>query len=149
MAAIQGYLETLLANPCLTAEKRTAFLEKSCAQVERLRHLLSDVSTITRMDEGRELIGKEPVVLNDLIDEVRADMELRPEGQRLRVNCDFRGPVEVEGNPSLLSSVFRNLADNAAAYSGGRDIFIRLPTTTPAAASSATTAAWRSTAPTA
>ena len=112
--------------PCLTAEKRTAFLEKSCAQVERLRHLLSDVSTITRMDEGRELIGKEPVVLNDLIDEVRADMELRPEGQRLRVNCDFRGPVEVEGNPSLLSSVFRNLADNAAAYSGGRDIFIRL-----------------------
>ena len=126
VAAIQGYLETLLANPCLTAEKRTAFLEKSCAQVERLRHLLSDVSTITRMDEGRELIGKEPVVLNDLIDEVRADMELRPEGQRLRVNCDFRGPVEVEGNPSLLSSVFRNLADNAAAYSGGRDIFIRL-----------------------
>ena len=126
VAAIQGYLETLLANPCLTAEKRTAFLEKSCAQVERLRHLLSDVSTITRMDEGRELIGKEPVVLNDLIDEVRADMELRPEGQRLRVNCDFQGPVEVEGNPSLLSSVFRNLADNAAAYSGGRDIFIRL-----------------------
>ena len=126
VAAIQGYLETLLANPCLTAEKRTAFLEKSCAQVERLRHLLSDVSTITRMDEGRELIGKEPVVLNDLIDEVRADMELRPEGQRLRVNCDFRGPVKVEGNPSLLSSVFRNLADNAAAYSGGRDIFIRL-----------------------
>ena len=57
VAAIQGYLETLLANPCLTAEKRTAFLEKSCAQVERLRHLLSDVSTITRMDEGRELIG--------------------------------------------------------------------------------------------
>ena len=126
VAAIQGYLETLLANPCLTAEKRTAFLEKSCVQVERLRHLLSDVSTITRMDEGRELIGKEPVVLNDLIDEVRADMELRPEGQRLRVNCDFQGPVEVEGNPSLLSSVFRNLADNAAAYSGGRDIFIRL-----------------------
>ena len=126
VAAIQGYLETLLANPCLTAEKRTAFLEKSCAQVERLRHLLSDVATITRMDEGRELIGKEPVVLNDLIDEIRADMELRPEGQRLRVNCDFRGPVEVEGNPSLLSSVFRNLADNAAAYSGGRDIFIRL-----------------------
>ena len=32
MAAIQGYLETLLANPCLTAEKRTAFLEKElCA----------------------------------------------------------------------------------------------------------------------
>ena len=29
VAAIQGYLETLLANPCLTAEKRTAFLERA------------------------------------------------------------------------------------------------------------------------
>ena len=126
VAAIQGYLETLLANPCLTAEKRTAFLEKSCAQVERLRHLLSDVSTITRMDEASQLIRKERVVLNDIVDEIRADMQLRPEGQRLRVNCDFPYPLEMEGSPSLLGSVFRNLADNAAAYSGGRDIFIRL-----------------------
>ena len=126
VAAIQGYLETLLANPCLTAEKRTAFLEKSCAQVARLRSLLADISTVTRMDEASQLIRKERVVLNDIVDEIRADMQLRPEGQRLRVNCDFPYPLEMEGSPSLLGSVFRNLADNAAAYSGGRDIFIRL-----------------------
>ena len=48
-----------------------------------------------------------------------------PQGA-LRVNCDFPYPLEMEGSPSLLGSVFRNLADNAAAYSGGRDIFIRL-----------------------
>lgn len=41
VAAIQGYLETLLDNPGLGAEKRTAFLEKSCAQVARLRSLLA------------------------------------------------------------------------------------------------------------
>ena len=65
-------------------------------------------------------------MLIDIVDEIRADMQLRPEGQRLRVNCDFPYPLEMEGSPSLLGSVFRNLADNAAAYSGGRDIFIRL-----------------------
>ena len=32
------------------------------------------------MDEGRELIGKEPVVLNDLIDEVRAEWSCAPKG---------------------------------------------------------------------
>ena len=58
VAAIQGYLETLLANPCLTAEKRTAFLEKSCAQVERLRHLLSDVATITRMRQEQARVRR-------------------------------------------------------------------------------------------
>ena len=131
VAAIQGYLETLLASPRIAPERRTAFLEKSLAQTERLRRLLSDVSTVTRMDEASQLIRKEPVVLNDLIAETAADMELRPADQRLRVHVDFPRRVEVFGNPSLLASVFRNLADNAAAYSGGRDIFIRLAEDTP------------------
>ena len=126
VAAIQGYLETLLDNPGLGAEKRTAFLEKSCAQVARLRSLLADISTVTRMDEASQLIQKERVVLNDLIAEVTADMELKPADQRLRMNIDFPQQVEIVGSPSLLASIFRNLADNAAAYSGGRDIFIRL-----------------------
>ena len=131
VAAIQGYLETLLANPDLDAGKRTNFLEKSAAQTGRLRSLLADISTITRMDEASQLIRKEPVVLNDLIAETAADMELKPAEQRLRVNVDFPRRVEVVGSPSLLASVFRNLADNAAAYSGGRDIFIRLVDDTP------------------
>lgn len=131
VAAIQGYLETLAANPGLDAASRTAFLEKCRAQAERLGRLLSDVATITRMDEARELIRRERVVLNDIVAEIAADMELRPAAERLRVNCDFPHPVAVVGNPSLLSSLLRNLADNAAAYSGGRDIFIRLLSETP------------------
>ena len=133
VAAIQGYLETLLANPNLDAAKRTDFLEKSAAQTERLRRLLADVSTITRMDEASQLIQKEPVVLNDLIDEVADEMALKPAEQRLRVNVDFPKRVEILGNPALLASIFRNLADNAAAYSGGRDIYIRLLDDTPEA----------------
>ena len=47
-------------------------------------------------------------------------------GMRI-VNC-VAGPLPMTGNPSLLASVFRNLIDNAAAYSGGREIrFQRLP----------------------
>lgn len=126
VAAIQGYLETLLANPGIDAARQRAFLEKSLAQTGRLRQLLTDVSIITRMDEGSQLISKEPVVLNDIIAEVAADVQLLPPERRLRVHCDFPGPVEVCGSPSLLTSVFRNLTDNATAYSSGRDIFIRM-----------------------
>lgn len=130
VAAIQGYLETLLANPSLDVQKRTDFLEKSAAQTERLRRLLADISTITRMDEASQLIQKERVVLNDLVDEIAADMLLKPADERLRVNIDFPEQVEIVGSPSLLASIFRNLADNATAYSGGRDIFIRLVSNT-------------------
>ncbi|HJC17170.1 cell wall metabolism sensor histidine kinase WalK [uncultured Alistipes sp.] len=126
VAAIQGYLETLQANPGIDAAKRQAFIEKSLAQTSRLRQLLTDVSLITRMDEGSQLIGKERVVLNDIIADIAADIQLLPPERRLRVHCDFPRPLEIYGSPSLLSSVFRNLADNATAYSSGRDIFIRL-----------------------
>lgn len=126
VAAIQGYLETLLANPDIDPGKHRAFLEKSLAQTTRLAQLLTDIATVTRMDEASHLIRRERVVLNDLIDDVAADIALLPPERRMRVNCDFPSPVEIEGNPQLLLSVFRNLADNATAYSSGRDIFIRL-----------------------
>ena len=126
VAVIQGYLETLLARPDLEASKRADFLAKSMEQIERLRRLLADVATITRMDEASQLIRKEPVVLNDLIQEAVADMELRPESQRLRVHIDIPRRIELVGNPSLLGSIFRNLTDNAVAYSGGRDLYIGL-----------------------
>ena len=32
----------------------------------------------------------------------------------------------IRGNSTLLMSIFKNLTDNALAYSGGRDIFIRV-----------------------
>ena len=34
--------------------------------------------------------------------------------------------VVIEGNLSLIASIFRNLTDNAIAYSGGKNIFISL-----------------------
>lgn len=126
VAAIQGYLETLLSAPTASEEQRRGFLERGLAQAGRLRSLLADVSTITRMEEASELIRKEQVCLNDLIAEVTDDMALRPVDQRLRMHVDLPQRIELVGSASLLSSIFRNLADNAAAYSGGRDIYIRV-----------------------
>lgn len=126
VAAIQGYLETLLANPDIDPQKRRQFLEKSLTQTKRLCRLLTDIATVTRMDEASHLIRKEPVILNEIIEDVTADISLLPPERRMRVHCDLPGPIEIEGNPQLLLSVFRNLADNATAYSSGRDLFIRL-----------------------
>lgn len=126
VASIQGYLETILTNPEMASPQRTAFLEKSLAQTERLRRLLTDVATITRMDEASQLIRKEPVSLNEIIGEIQSDVQLLSEEQRMRVHCNFPKPIVVEGNAALLGSIFRNLTDNATAYSSGRDIFIDL-----------------------
>lgn len=126
VASIQVCLETLLSGISLTDEKRQELIERCYTNNERLRHLLADVSLITRMEDGSQLIAKENVVINNIINEISDELEIMPEEERLTLHTDFDAHVEMEGNLSLIASIFRNLTENAIAYSGGKNIYIAL-----------------------
>ena len=126
VASIQVCLETLLSGINLSEEKRQELIERCYTNNERLRRLLGDVSLITRIEDGSQLIGKEPVEINNIIDEIAAELEIMPEDERFTLHTDFNEQVIVEGNPSLIGSIFRNLTENAIAYSGGKNIYISL-----------------------
>jgi signal transduction histidine kinase len=110
----------------MSNEERTAFIEKSYAHCLRLTQLLQDVSTITRLEDGSSHIACESVDLRALIDEIASDVALLPDDKRMRVNIELPEQMFVKGNSTLLISIFKNLTDNAIAYSGGRDIYVRL-----------------------
>lgn len=126
VASIQVCLETLLSGIALSEEKRQELIERCYTQNERLRRLLNDVSLITRMEDGSMLINRERVVINNIIDEVAEELEMLPEEERLTLNLDFNDEVVVDGNPLLIGSIFRNLTENAIAYSEGKNIYISL-----------------------
>ena len=126
VASIQVCLETLLSGINLSEEKRQELIERCYTNNERLRRLLGDVSLITRMEDGSQLIGKEPVEINNIINEIAAELEIMPENERFELHTDFKEQVFVDGNLSLIGSIFRNLTENAIAYSGGRNIYISL-----------------------
>ena len=126
VASIQVCLETLLSGINLSEEKRQELIERCYANNDRLRRLLNDVSLITRMEDGSALISKERVVINDIIDEVAKELDMLPEDERLLLHTDFSDEVVFDGNPSLIGSIFRNLTENAIAYSEGRNIYISL-----------------------
>ena len=126
VASIQICLETLLSGISLSEEKRQELIERCYANNDRLRRLLNDVSLITRLEDGSALISKERVVINDIIDEVAKELDMLPEDERLLLHTDFSDEVVIDGNPSLIGSIFRNLTENAIAYSEGRNIYISL-----------------------
>ena len=126
VASIQVCLETLLSGISLSDEKRQELIERCYMHNERLRRLLNDVSLITRMEDGSALISKEPVVINDIINEVAKELEVMPDDERLTLHTHFSDKVVVEGNLSLIGSIFRNLTENAIAYSEGKNIYISL-----------------------
>ena len=126
VASIQVCLETLLSGINISEEKRQELIERCYANNERLRRLLGDVSLITRMEDGSQLIGKETVVINNIIDEIAKELEIMPEEERFLLHTNFNEQVIVDGNLSLIASIFRNLTENAIAYSGGKNIYISL-----------------------
>ena len=126
VASIQVCLETLLSGISLSEEKRQELIERCYMHNERLRRLLSDVSLITRMEDGGQLINCEKVVVNQIIQEIAEELDILPDEERLTLHADFEKEVVIEGNLSLIGSIFRNLTENAIAYSEGKNIYISL-----------------------
>lgn len=128
VASIQVCLETLLSGITLSEEKRQELIERCYTNNERLRRLLADVSLITRIEDGNALISKEEVVINDILCDIADELEIMPENERMTLHTNFNEQVTLNGNLSLIGSIFRNLTENAIAYSEGKNIYISLLT---------------------
>ena len=118
VSSIQGYLETIVNNPNLSREKIDTFLTKSYAQSNRLTHLLRDISLLTRMEEAPNMTEKEPVNLYQIVQDVFSEVALQLEEKQIKTQNLLPNDLCIQGNPSLLYSIFRNLTDNAIAYAG-------------------------------
>lgn len=126
VASIQACIETILNHPEMQEDKKTDFLLRSQSNVERLKHLLNDVALITRIDDAPTSISKESLNLTKIIQEVAEEYEPIAENKGITIDNGIIRPIPIEGNASLLASVFRNLIQNAIAYSGCDTVTIKL-----------------------
>lgn len=118
VASIQGYLETIMENPCIDNATKEQFLQRCYAQSQRLSSLLRDISTLNRMDDAPGMNDFERVDINQLVVNIMKETALQMQERGMAFNDLMPYGVAVNGNQSLLYSVFRNLTDNAIAYAG-------------------------------
>ncbi len=118
VSSIQGYLETIVNNPGMSKEKTDEFLARSYAQSNRLTHLLRDISTLTRMEEAPNMADKEPVNISQILQNMLDEVALQLEEKQIVVKNKLPKELTIQGNPSMLYSIFRNLTDNVIAYAG-------------------------------
>ena len=121
VASIKICAELLRDHPDLPENKRIDFIDRICNNTQRLTSMLEDVSSITRMDDGANVIEKEKINVRQVIDNVVENERLRTD-MSIHINVP---DMEIMGNRQLLESVFRNLIDNAISYSGGTEIWIK------------------------
>ena len=123
MSSIMGYMESILENPDLDPARQKFFVERSFMQAKRLTALLQDISTLNKIDEGKRLFQKEPCDLAQVINDVLFDVHLQIEQKKCVILRNYNAVLPLQGNRSLLYSIFRNLTDNALTY-GGEQIVI-------------------------
>lgn len=145
-ASIHGYLESILDNPDMPAEKRQHFLERCYAQSERMNKLLMDMAQLTKlettpriplMNRGTEDDGVSAAAdsmvrdgehygaeidVKAIINNALADTSLDLQNKGITVEKHLPSSITIlsplgEGEgASFVYSIFRNLIDNAIAY---------------------------------
>jgi signal transduction histidine kinase len=132
VASIQGYLETILENPNITEEQKQMFLQRCFAQSQRLTSLLHDISTLNRLDDGVGMLAMAPVDVSATVDLIVKELALQLSDNGMTVKNELPEHLVINGNQSMVYSIFRNLMDNAIAYSGhGTTVTIRCDMTSP------------------
>ena len=123
VSSIQGYLETIVSNPDIDAQTKDQFIQRCYAQSRRLSSLLADISTLNKLDDAPQGYEFELVSIPDQLQSIRRDVSMQMEANHVTFRSMVEPGVEVNGNPSLLYSIFRNLTDNSIAY-GGEEVTI-------------------------
>lgn len=118
LASIKGYLETILNNQNIPDEKKIYFIEKAFAQSERLTDLLNDISLLNNIEDAGGLFEFKSLVIRPVIRDVIENLKHRLNEKKIKCELDIDNEVIVNGNESLLFSVFQNLIENSINYAG-------------------------------
>lgn len=123
-ATIGGYLETLVENPTMPDNKRTEFINRCYAQSKRMSRLLSDMSTLTQLDETNLTRPTTTIdaaaILRQIVEETSAQFNERNMEVRM---ADVPEHLPLQGDSSLIYSLFRNVFSNTLVYATGATYF--------------------------
>ena len=116
LTVIHGYLELL--DPADVPELAPVLGEMRM-QSQRMRQIVEDLLTLSRLEAG-ETLPDEEVAMAPLLETLRREAEALSRG-RHRIALDARNPVDLRGSIHHLHSAFSNLVSNAVRYtpSGG------------------------------
>ncbi len=115
LTVVNGFVENLLDMPDLSQEKIRHALELMAEQTRRMDHLVSDLLTLSRLENDQSPLRTEMVDMKSLLSEVYQDGKMLSDG-RHQYSLEMEGPLQISGNREELRSAFTNLVSNAVRY---------------------------------
>jgi len=117
LTVIAGFLEHMVDDAAPEWKPQLAMMDE---QARRMLHLVDDLLTLSRLEDGTQAPAEESFDVRDLVYDVAADAR-QLSGGRHSITCEVV-PALLKGSRDELRSAFANLVSNAVRYTpaGGR-----------------------------
>jgi two-component system phosphate regulon sensor histidine kinase PhoR len=123
LAGIKAMVETLRDGAVDDKEAALDFLTRIDSDVDRLTQLVAELTELSRIETGKAELKLEPVDLNQLTEEVIAQLSPQAERQKLKVQKKLAADLTpVSADRARVRQVMVNLLHNAVKFtpSGGK-----------------------------
>lgn len=122
-ATIEGYLETLTTNSNLPMEKQQEFIERCYHQSRRMSSLLSDMSTLTQLDEAHIMRPSTLIDVATVLHQIQSEVAQQFSDSGINLQLNIPSSLPLQGDATLIYSLFRNIFNNTLAYATGATKF--------------------------
>ena len=128
LASIIGFIETLQGPAKNDPSAREKFLSVMSGQAQRMKRLVDDLMSLSRIEMRTHLMPRDEVDLNGILDDLRQSMEPLAAQETVRLTITGRDrPAVVQGDRDELVQVFQNLIHNAIRYGrAGGNVTVRI-----------------------
>ena len=117
LAGIKAMVETLSGGAVDDRRAARDFLTRIDSEVDRLTQLVAELTELSRIETGKAELRPEPVNLNQLVEEVIAQLSPQAERQKLSIAREFAADLpSVPADKDRVRQVIANLVHNAIKF---------------------------------
>jgi signal transduction histidine kinase len=126
LSVLHGETQLLLSKPRSAEEYRKTLCEFD-EEFKKLTHIVEGLFTLSVADAGQLRLTREPMYLDEVLEEVCALVKSRAEAKNIVLARELNRDIHYFGDEAFLRQLFLIFLDNAIKYSGsGTSIKVRL-----------------------
>ncbi len=129
LAAIEGYLSLFMKKNASVLDKTsTAFLQRAYSATSRITTLLTDLLSVSKIDQGKLIIEVKPICIEKLVQEIIKDFLVQIKNSKVKL--EFKKPQrtlpKVQADLGQIRRVISNLISNALKFTKSGQVTVEI-----------------------